>query len=131
MSNSTRALSLCIAATLLAACGGGSDSSGGSAVSTTTSTPTQTANLAVMVSDASSEDWATIGVKIMSIALVPQGGGQWSESIVYSFGSQPGIADGSDPVAGLMRAPDGNFYGTAAEGGDSSCNCGVVFQFTP
>ena len=63
--------------------------------------------------------------------LVSQGSGQWSESIVYSFGSQPGIADGSDPVAGLMRAPDGNFYGTAAEGGDSSCNCGVVFQFTP
>jgi hypothetical protein len=28
-----------------------------------------------MVSDASSDDWATIGVKILSIALVPQGGG--------------------------------------------------------
>jgi len=29
----------------------------------------------MMVSDASTEDWATIGVKILSISLVPQGGG--------------------------------------------------------
>ena len=29
----------------------------------------------MMISDASTEDWATIGVKVMSIALVPQGGG--------------------------------------------------------
>jgi hypothetical protein len=29
----------------------------------------------MLVSDASTQDWATIGVKILSIALVPQGGG--------------------------------------------------------
>jgi hypothetical protein len=29
----------------------------------------------MMVSDASTEDWAMIGVKILSISLVPQGGG--------------------------------------------------------
>jgi hypothetical protein len=29
----------------------------------------------LMISDASSDDWATIGVKLLSIALVPQGGG--------------------------------------------------------
>jgi hypothetical protein len=28
-----------------------------------------------VVSDASTEDWALIGVKVLSIALVPQGGG--------------------------------------------------------
>jgi hypothetical protein len=29
----------------------------------------------MIISDASTEDWATIGVKVLSIALVPQGGG--------------------------------------------------------
>ena len=32
-------------------------------------------NVSMMVSDGSTEDWATIGVKILSISLVPQGGG--------------------------------------------------------
>jgi hypothetical protein len=36
----------------------------------------------MLLSDASSEDWATIGVKILSIALVPQGGG--SNVTVYT-----------------------------------------------
>jgi uncharacterized repeat protein (TIGR03803 family) len=63
--------------------------------------------------------------------LQSQGGGHWSESVVYTFGSQENIADGSDPVAGLVRGADGNFYGTTYEGGDKSCNCGVVFEFTP
>ena len=114
MSNSTRALSLCIAATLLAACGGGSDSSGGSAVSTTTSTPTQTANLAVMVSDASSEDWATIGVKIMSIALIPQGGG--GNVTVYTAPSPAPVTnlvllDQLDDLLGNTAIPLGNYSG--------------------
>jgi hypothetical protein len=35
-----------------------------------------------MLSDASTEDWATIGVKVLSIALVPQGGG--AHVVVYT-----------------------------------------------
>jgi hypothetical protein len=35
----------------------------------------QSGNLAMIVSDASTEDWANIGIKILSISLVPQGGG--------------------------------------------------------
>ena len=65
---------LAIAATpfLSIGCGGGSTSSTGS----TTQTPAvQSGNVNMLVSDASTEDWATIGVKILSIALVPQGGG--------------------------------------------------------
>jgi hypothetical protein len=38
------------------------------------STP-QNGSLAMIVSDASTEDWATIGVKILTISVVPQGGG--------------------------------------------------------
>ncbi len=70
---SSRLLSVSVAAALLAACGGGGGSSGGSS-STLNSTP-QSGNVAMLLSDASSEDWATIGVKVLSIALVPQGGG--------------------------------------------------------
>ena len=36
---------------------------------------TQNGSVNMMVSDASTEDWATIGVKILSISLVPQSGG--------------------------------------------------------
>ena len=64
--------------------------------------------------------------------LVPQGGGRWSESVVYSFGSQPNVTDGSDPIGGLTLGRDGNFYGTTLESGDPSCGgCGVVYEFTP
>jgi len=61
-------------AALLAACGGGGGSSGSSATAPVTSAP-QTGNVSMLLSDASTEDWATIGVKVLSIALVPQGGG--------------------------------------------------------
>jgi len=57
---------------LLAGCGGGGSS--GSATPPATSTP-QTGTVSMLMSDASTEDWATIGVKVLSIALVPQGGG--------------------------------------------------------
>ncbi len=55
----------------LAACGGGSDMSSSAGF-----TPTmQSGSVPLIVSDASSDDWATIGVKVLSVALVPQGGG--------------------------------------------------------
>jgi hypothetical protein len=76
LSTRSRLLMVSMAAALVAACGGGSSSPG---TTTTTSTtqppPPQSGNVAMLVSDASTEDWATIGVKILSIALVPQGGG--------------------------------------------------------
>jgi hypothetical protein len=54
----------------LAACGGG----GGSAGSSPMSTPAS-ATMAVTMSDASADDWACVGVRVLSIALVPAGGG--------------------------------------------------------
>src|SRR5580698_4886311 len=66
------------AAVTLVACGGGGS---GSSAATTSSTPSgstpqaQTGTVNMIVSDAPTEDWATIGVKILSIALTPQGGG--------------------------------------------------------
>jgi len=36
---------------------------------------------------------------------------------IYTFCSQPACADGSNPQAGLVTAPDGSFYGAASGGG--------------
>jgi uncharacterized repeat protein (TIGR03803 family) len=51
------------------------------------------------------------------------------EKTLYGFA---GGTDGSQPYAGVIRDDAGNFYGTTAEGGDSSCNrglgCGTVFR---
>jgi uncharacterized repeat protein (TIGR03803 family) len=67
--------------------------------------------------------------------LAPQGGGQWSESVVYDFASLSGGADGYQPVAGLVPDGNGNFYGTTTKGGAVTgkrpCTCGVVYEFTP
>jgi hypothetical protein len=63
------AVSAVLAGTL-AACGSGS---GGSTGSMQAASP-QSGTVPLIVSDASSDDWATIGVKIISIALVPQDG---------------------------------------------------------
>jgi len=62
-------------AALIAACSGGGSGGGAPNSSTSASSVAQTGNVAMMISDASTEDWATIGVKVLSISLVPQGGG--------------------------------------------------------
>lgn len=54
----------------LAACGESGSSTGSSVTSTQ-----QRGDVPLVISDASSDDWATVGVKILSIALIPQGGG--------------------------------------------------------
>jgi hypothetical protein len=55
----------------LAACGGG----GGSSYGSNTPPSPVMATMAVTMSDASADDWACIGVRVLSIALVPVGGG--------------------------------------------------------
>ncbi len=45
----------------------------------------QSGNVNVIISDASTEDWATIGVKILNISLIPQGGG--SPVTIFTAGS--------------------------------------------
>jgi len=49
---------------------------------------------------------------------------------LYSFCSQTGCTDGSEPWAGLVQGTDGNFYGTTAGGGVKG-NYGTVFKITP
>jgi uncharacterized repeat protein (TIGR03803 family) len=53
---------------------------------------------------------------------------------IYSFCSQPSCADGGGPMAGLLQAPTGKFYGTTNFGGatcSNNDNCGTVFELTP
>ncbi len=50
---------------------------------------------------------------------------------LYNFCSQPGCADGYSPVAGLLQATDGNFYGTTPVGGiNVPLGDGTVFKLS-
>ncbi|MGC2111621.1 MAG: choice-of-anchor tandem repeat GloVer-containing protein, partial [Candidatus Korobacteraceae bacterium] len=63
--------------------------------------------------------------------LSPSGGGQWTESVLYSFA---GGSDGANPVDGLLFDTAGNLYGTTSNGGGStacSSGCGTVFELSP
>jgi uncharacterized repeat protein (TIGR03803 family) len=50
---------------------------------------------------------------------------------VYSFCTQPNCADGANPSAGLVQGSDGSFYGTTLNGGNKTCDCGIVFRIAP
>jgi uncharacterized repeat protein (TIGR03803 family) len=51
------------------------------------------------------------------------------ETVLHTF---TGGTDGANPNAGLLPGEEGSLYGTASDGGDTSCNapygCGVVFK---
>jgi hypothetical protein len=62
-------------AIMISGCGSASNSSSGSSGS-------QTGQMSMMISDDPMNDWAEIGVKVLSISLTPQGGG--SPVVVYT-----------------------------------------------
>lgn len=49
--------------------------------------------------------------------------------ILHMFSGNAGTGDGANPAAGLIRASDGNFYGTTQFGGANGA--GTVFKMTP
>src|ERR1700733_2691434 len=97
----------------LAACGGGS--SGSSSMDPiTSSTPPPNGTVSMTLSDASTEDWATIGVKVLSIALVPQGGG--SDATVYTAPSPAPTVNLAEldqiaEILGNVSVPVGTYTG--------------------
>jgi uncharacterized repeat protein (TIGR03803 family) len=66
--------------------------------------------------------------------LAPNSNGTWTESVLYSFCSVAGCADGSTPSGGLIFDKAGTLYGTTEYGPSSnecSPGCGVVFKLAP
>ncbi len=51
-----------------------------------------------------------------------------TETILYNFS---GGTTGTYPETALIRDAVGNLYGATARGGDSICNCGIVFKLDP
>ena len=101
-------------ASALAACGGGSSDSSMASGSGSGVAATQYGSVPMVVSDDSSQDWATIGVKVLSIALVPQGGG--SNVTVYSAPSSPPYInleqlDQLGELLGNAQVPVGTYTG--------------------
>lgn len=64
-------------------------------------------------------------------------GSGWNETVLYSFCSVSGCADGSWPEASLIFDNAGNLYSTAWQGGNPLCQdpsfdgCGLVYELSP
>ncbi len=63
-----------------------------------------------------------------SIYKLTHASGRWTESVLYSF---KGGSDGANPISSLVSDSTGNLYGTTSAGGDSGCDCGVIFKMHP
>jgi uncharacterized repeat protein (TIGR03803 family) len=59
--------------------------------------------------------------------LLPESNGQWTEKILYNFGSVP--QDGTEPYGGVVRGANGHLYGTTYSGGKDFR--GTVFELIP
>ncbi len=97
----------------LGACGGGGGASDPDSGSGSSPSP-QTSQMALIISDASSDDWATVGVKILSISLTPQGGG--TPVTVYTAPSPAPMVnleqlDQIGEVLGNVTLPVGTYTG--------------------
>jgi uncharacterized repeat protein (TIGR03803 family) len=73
------------------------------------------------------------GLGCGTIFKLSQTNGQWSKTVLYTFGG----ADGDMPITPLTRDTAGNSYGATQYGGNLNCKyylntgCGVVFKLTP
>jgi hypothetical protein len=114
------AICAALAATV-AACGGGS----GSDLSSMSSSgaTTQSASMPLVVSDASSDDWALVGVRIQSIALVPQGGGD-NVTVFTAASSAPYLnleqLDNIGEILGNVSVPVGTYTGAVVTVGGNA-----------
>ena len=79
--------------------------------------------------------FALILALLLLVAAIPAQA--QTESVLYSFCSQPNCTDGAYPSSSLTSDGKGNFYGTTLEGGPlDACpgaiyGCGTVFEVSP
>ena len=103
-----------VLAATVAACGGGGSSSSDLSSSSGSSTATQSGSVPLVVSDASSDDWALVGVRVLSIALVPQGGGA-NVTVFTAASSAPYLnleqLDNIGEILGNVSVPVGTYTG--------------------
>jgi uncharacterized repeat protein (TIGR03803 family) len=72
----------------------------------------------------------TYGVgTVMELSPPAVSGGAWTLSTLYNF--VPYGPGGYVPISDLVKDQAGAFYGTTYSGGDSVCNCGVVYKLVP
>jgi hypothetical protein len=99
----------------LCACGGGGNSQDlSSAASSGGGSTASTGTVPLLVSDDSAEDWATIGVKVLSIALKPQDGS--NAVTVYTAPSPAPVVnleelDQLSEILGNVSVPTGTYTG--------------------
>jgi hypothetical protein len=119
----------------LAACGGGGGSSDpASSSGSGSSPPPQTAQMAMIISDATSDDWATVGVRILGISLMPQGGG--SPVTVYTAAATPPMVnleqlDQIGEVLGNVTVPVGTYTGATVTVGANPGDVQLVVSAEP
>ncbi len=120
----------------LCACGGGGGDSQTSSVSSGggSSTQSTSGSIPLMVSDDSAEDWATIGVKVLSIALVPQGGG--NAVTVYTAPSQAPMInleelDQLAEILGNVSVPTGTYTGAIVTVGGNAGDVALTVSADP
>lgn len=90
-------------------------STGGSGSSSSNPNPTpqpQSGTVNLLVSDASTEDWATIGAKILSVSLTPQGGG--IDVVIYTAPNPAPtinllLLDQLNEILGNVSVPPGTY----------------------
>lgn len=94
----------------VAACGGG----GGSSMSNMNVAPASVA-VPVVISDGPSRNWAMVGVKVLSISLIPQGGGAPVSVYSASVANAPTVnliqLDGVAELLGNVTVPAGTYTG--------------------
>ena len=62
--------------------------------------------------------------------LAPNGNGQWTETILFTFCPNYDCAGGENPFGSVIFDSSGNLYGTTASGGSNYGN-GAVFELSP